>query len=155
MRPYFELRTKKPVQKAGLLILLFFGAQSFAQTYPNPYRMVENWAKLPDGRTMGAVGKVSIDPDGEHIWAVIRCDATEPERFGNECLDSDLDPILSLIRRVRWWRASEAECLSGPMAWMWIRKVMYGSQSRCMKGVYRRAIKEDTRCLNSAPGVNY
>ncbi len=65
-----------------------------AQPYPNPYRIVENWAKLPDGRTMGAVGKVTIDPDGEHIWAVIRCDATERKRFGDECLDSDLDPIL-------------------------------------------------------------
>ena len=43
---------------------------------------------------MGAVGGIDVDPDGEHIWAVIRCDATEPERFGNECLDSDLDPVL-------------------------------------------------------------
>ena len=79
---------------ASRFLLLFFGAQCFAQLYPNPYRMVEGWAKLPDGRTMGAVGKVAVDPDGEHIWAVIRCDATEPERFGDECLDSDLDPIL-------------------------------------------------------------
>ena len=27
-------------------------------------------------------------------WAVIRCDATGPEHFGNGCPDSDLDPIL-------------------------------------------------------------
>ena len=65
-----------------------------AQPYPNPYRVVENWAKLPDGRTMGAVGDVAVDPDGEHIWAIIRCDATARERFGDECLDSDLDPVL-------------------------------------------------------------
>jgi hypothetical protein len=37
-----------------------------------------------------------MDPDGEHVWAVVRCDATAPERFGNECLDSDLDPVLKL-----------------------------------------------------------
>ena len=43
---------------------------------------------------MGAVGDVTTDPDGEHIWAVVRCDATAPGRFGNECLDSDLDPVL-------------------------------------------------------------
>ena len=43
---------------------------------------------------MGAVGGVTMDPDGEHLWAVIRCDATAPNRFGNECLDSDLDPVL-------------------------------------------------------------
>ncbi len=68
--------------------------ESFAQPYPNPYRMVEGWAKLPAGRRMGAVGGVTVDPDGEHLWAVIRCDATARERFGNECLDSDLDPVV-------------------------------------------------------------
>ena len=69
-------------------------ADAFAQAYPNPYRQVDGWAKLPGGRTMGAVGGVTIDNDGRHIWAVIRCDATAPERFGNECLDSDLDSVI-------------------------------------------------------------
>lgn len=64
------------------------------QTYPNPYREVDTWAKFPDGRKMGAVGDVQVDPDGIHIWAVVRCDSAEPDRFGNECLDSDLDPIV-------------------------------------------------------------
>ena len=65
-----------------------------AQVLPNPYRQVDGWASLPGGRTMGAVGGVTMDPDGEHLWAVVRCDATAPDRFGNECLDSDLDPVL-------------------------------------------------------------
>lgn len=64
------------------------------QTYPNPYRAVDTWAKFPDGRKMGAVGDVQVDPDGVHIWAVVRCDSAERGRFGNECLDSDLDPIV-------------------------------------------------------------
>jgi hypothetical protein len=42
---------------------------------------------------MGAVGKVTMDPDGRHVWAVIRCDAPG-DQFGWECLDSDLDPII-------------------------------------------------------------
>ena len=67
---------------------------ALGQALPNKYRLVDDWAKLPAGRTMGAVGGVTIDPDGRHVWAVIRCDATAPERFGNECLDSDLDPII-------------------------------------------------------------
>lgn len=67
---------------------------AFAQPYPNPYRQVDGWAKLPGGRTMGAVGGVTMDNDGRHIWAVIRCDASAPERFGNECLDSDLDSVI-------------------------------------------------------------
>jgi DNA-binding beta-propeller fold protein YncE len=42
---------------------------------------------------MGAAGKITVDPDGRHIWAIIRCDAPA-ERFGFECLDSDLDSVL-------------------------------------------------------------
>ena len=78
----------------AVAVALLTGANALAQALPNPYRAVDDWAQLPDGRQMGAVGGVAIDPDGEHVWAVIRCDATEPERFGNECLDSDLDSVL-------------------------------------------------------------
>ena len=64
-----------------------------AQAYSNPYATVDTWASLPDGRVFGAVGDLDVDPDGIHIWAVVRCDAGA-DRFGNECLDSDLDPVL-------------------------------------------------------------
>ena len=64
--------------------------QAVAQNSRNSYAIVDGWAKLPGGREMGAVGKATIDPDGRHIWAVIRCDAGG-DRFGTECLDSDLD----------------------------------------------------------------
>ena len=86
-------RARLPLALA-VVTCLGVGAESFAQPYPNPYRMEEGWAKLPEGRKMGAVGGVTIDPDGKHVWAIVRCDATERERFGNECLDSDLDPVL-------------------------------------------------------------
>jgi len=67
----------------------------FAQGYPNPYATpMEPWAKLPASRTMGAVGDIDVDPDGEHMWAVVRCDATAPDRFGDECVDSNLDSVL-------------------------------------------------------------
>lgn len=74
---------------------LFFTALCptvLSQALPNPYRLVEDWAQLPDGREMGAVGKVTVGPTGEFIWALIRCDAG-PEIFGWECLDSDLDVV--------------------------------------------------------------
>jgi hypothetical protein len=68
------------------------------------YRMVESWAKLPDGRAMAAVGKLAMAPDGKSIWAIIRCAAPdEPApkaptklapQFGFECLTSNLDPIV-------------------------------------------------------------
>ena len=88
-----KINQKKMIQMLTALIFIPIGVNALAQALPNPYRTVDNWAKLPDGRTMGAVGGVTIDPDGDHLWAVIRCDAGA-DRFGNECLDSDLDPIL-------------------------------------------------------------
>jgi sugar lactone lactonase YvrE len=78
----------------AVVVALLTGADALAQALPNPYRAVDGWAQLPGGRQMGAVGGVAIDPDGEHVWAVVRCDANEPERFGNECLDSELDSVL-------------------------------------------------------------
>src|SRR6266545_7229568 len=65
-----------------------------AQVLPNPYRIVEGWAKLPGGRKMGAVGKVGIAPDGAHIWAIIRCEPLyDQARFGDECRDSKTDSV--------------------------------------------------------------
>ncbi len=76
------------------MLTVVLAASALAQPYPNPYRMVEGWAKLPDGRPMGAVGGVRIDPDGKHLWAVIRCETTENTRFGSECLSSNLDSVM-------------------------------------------------------------
>lgn len=53
---------------------------------PNPYRMVRDWAKLPDGRKWGSTSGVAISPDG-NIWTYDRCG-------GNSCVDSNLAPIL-------------------------------------------------------------
>src|SRR5436189_1841964 len=82
---------------AGLALVASHGVQRvlFAQVLPKPYRIVEGWAQLPMGRQMGAVGKVAIDPDGRHVWAIVRCDRLEdPARFGDECRDSKTDPII-------------------------------------------------------------
>ena len=89
------LNISKLIVNRVLLVtmLLAIGAQVLAQGLPNPYRTVPGWAKFSDGRQMGAVGDVAIDPDGKHVWAVVRCDAPRAN-FGYECVDSDLDPIL-------------------------------------------------------------
>ena len=89
---FSSCRSRLPLALAALL-LAGAVAPLAAQPYPNPYRMVEGWAKLPEGRNPGAIGGVVIDPDGKHLWAVIRCDAG-PDRFGYECLDSDLDAVV-------------------------------------------------------------
>src|SRR5688572_8139335 len=54
---------------------------------PNPYQTVENWAKLPEGRTWGSTSAVDIDRDGKSIWVAERCGA-------NTCLNSNADVIL-------------------------------------------------------------
>ena len=84
------------LEASGLVVAILLSAEvrTPAQCLPNPYRTVDGWAKLPDGRPWGAVGKLVMDPDGLHLWAIVRCSATEHKRFGNECLDSNLDPIL-------------------------------------------------------------
>jgi hypothetical protein len=39
---------------------------------PNPYRAIENWAKLPEGRTWGSTNAVDIDRDGVSVWVATR-----------------------------------------------------------------------------------
>src|SRR5579871_6600914 len=75
-----------------VIAVFAFGAGVLAQTdpapnsQPNPYRTIENWAKLPEGRTWGSTSAVDLAPDGS-IWVAERCGA-------NTCADSNLDPIL-------------------------------------------------------------
>jgi sugar lactone lactonase YvrE len=66
---------------------------------PNPYRAVENWAKMPEGRTWGSTSAVDIDPDGTSVWVGERCGAFAPPsqmRPGVPfaCDGSTLAPIL-------------------------------------------------------------
>ena len=62
-------------------------AQADPNSAPNPYRTVENWAKLPEGRSWGQVISADIDRDGKSIWVVERCG-------GTSCAKSDLAPVL-------------------------------------------------------------
>src|SRR5215813_578156 len=54
---------------------------------PNPYRTVEGWAKMPEGRTWGSTSAVEIAPDGKSIWVAERCGA-------NSCAGSSLPVVL-------------------------------------------------------------
>ena len=76
------------------LVASLDGGAVRAQVLPNPYRIVDGWAQLPNGRPMGAVGKAAIDRDGRHIWAVVGASAlADPARFGDECRDSKTDSV--------------------------------------------------------------
>ena len=84
---------RTPLAALAVLATLGFAASALGQALPNPYRLVDGWAKLPGGREIGAVGDVDIDVDGRHVWAILRCDAGG-DQFGYECLDSDLDVVV-------------------------------------------------------------
>ncbi|PYQ39994.1 MAG: hypothetical protein DMF77_19735 [Acidobacteria bacterium] len=58
-----------------------------ANSQANPYRTVEGWAKMPEGRTWGATSAVDVAPDGRSIWVGERCGA-------NTCAGSSLPAIL-------------------------------------------------------------
>ncbi len=64
---------------------------------------------------MGAVGDVDIDPDGEHIWVIVRCDGADTDQGGYECLNSDLDPVLKFDQAGNVVESFGGVCLSGPM----------------------------------------
>src|ERR1700683_5023978 len=68
----------------GLALLAAFamaGDKSYAQgapdpnAAPNPYRLDEGWAKLPQGRNWGATFGISVDrSDGRSMWGFDRCE---------------------------------------------------------------------------------
>ncbi|HML16181.1 MAG TPA: peptidyl-alpha-hydroxyglycine alpha-amidating lyase family protein [Bryobacteraceae bacterium] len=72
-------------RRTGLLLSILAAAIS-ANAQPDPYRLVEHWFQLPDGRAMGSTNAIDIDSKG-HIWVFERCGA------GN-CVGKTVDPIL-------------------------------------------------------------
>jgi sugar lactone lactonase YvrE len=74
-----------------LIATIVFTSALFAQpdakpnSQPNPYRTIEHWYQLPEGRTMGSTSGVAVDSKG-HIWVAERCGV-------NSCRDSQLAPV--------------------------------------------------------------
>ena len=61
---------------------------------PNPYKTVEQFFKMPDGRTWGSTSAVEVDKDGRSIWVAERCGA-------NTCLDratGQMSPLPSILK---------------------------------------------------------
>ena len=74
--------------------IMMFGGWLHAQdkpdpnAAPNPYRMLDKWAQLPEGRQWGAPIGVEVDHrDGKSIWVFDRCGE-------NSCTGSNLAPIM-------------------------------------------------------------
>src|SRR5437867_70370 len=69
-----------------MAIMLVIALSGTARAQSNPYHRVEDWAKLPAGRTFGAVIAVDVDRQG-NVWAFDRCG-------GDTCGGSNMAPIL-------------------------------------------------------------
>jgi DNA-binding beta-propeller fold protein YncE len=102
-KPWKTLMTRKLATAA--FALLAFSSFAYPQTtaptnsLPNPYRTIENWGDLPDGRKWGSTSAVAVDPDGTSVWVAERCGETRPPNQitpGNPfaCAESTLDPIM-------------------------------------------------------------
>src|SRR2546423_1573812 len=58
----------------ALVLVMFIGASAAQQpATPNPYKSVENWAKLPPGIQWGQVSGVEFDSHG-NLWVIHRTD---------------------------------------------------------------------------------
>jgi sugar lactone lactonase YvrE len=88
---------------AGAVLALAGGA-AWTQTapinsLPNPYRSIENWARMPPGRVWGSTSGVDIDRDGRSVWVAERCGTFSPPSLMKPgvpfaCDGSPLAPIL-------------------------------------------------------------
>jgi streptogramin lyase len=74
-------------RRIGLTLAGLLTAVVAVTAQPNPYKTIEGWAKMPEGRTWGSTSAVEIAPDGRSIWVAERCGA-------NDCVESPLDPVL-------------------------------------------------------------
>jgi DNA-binding beta-propeller fold protein YncE len=88
-------RAPEKYKLIALFLSLFLTARAFAQSapesLPDPYQQgIENWAKLPDGRTWGSAAGISVDSKG-NIWVFERCGV-------NSCAGRTEDPILEFDR---------------------------------------------------------
>jgi sugar lactone lactonase YvrE len=86
----------KLIRPALMVVLVVAGSGVYAQPAdvptndaPNPYRTIEGWGQLPEGRKWGSTSSVDIDKDGKSIWVAERCGA-------NSCLDRKTGEILNV-----------------------------------------------------------
>ena len=87
--------------------------QAQPNSQPNPYRTVEQWFRLPEGRKMGSTSAVWVAPSG-HIWVAERCGA-------NSCSNSDLAPVLEFDTSGKLLSSFGAKMFAFPHG-IWIEK---------------------------------
>jgi hypothetical protein len=75
-----RLRTNQLFTLALVALIAAAASSAYDQTgptnsLPNPYRTIEGWAKMPEGRIWGSTSAVDVDRDGTSVWVAERCGA--------------------------------------------------------------------------------
>ena len=65
----------RPADRAGFVATVVTAATVLLTAQDNPYRTVEGWARMPEGRAWGSTSAVDVDRDGKSIWVAERCGA--------------------------------------------------------------------------------
>jgi DNA-binding beta-propeller fold protein YncE len=95
------------------LVIPTSGSTEFAQDMvqptndaPNPYQTIENYFKMPEGRTWGSTSAVAIDKDGKSIWVAERCGMGDNGRAHNSCIEDPTTGKMSPLPVVMKFDAS-------------------------------------------------
>jgi streptogramin lyase len=82
----YARRTRFVLTGCIAAVIALSAASNDPNSQPNPYRTIDHWGKLPNGRTWGSTAGIDIDSH-DHVWVAERCGA-------NSCAGSKLDPVL-------------------------------------------------------------
>jgi streptogramin lyase len=119
--PHARKAVKVALAAAVVVLLAWAGAGLLAQAanpqpindLPNPFKTIENWAQLPDGRK-GAIAAVAVDRDGKSIWVLERCGQNSCVADPATGKMSDLNPIMLFDSTGKLVRSFGAGMFSGP-----------------------------------------
>jgi sugar lactone lactonase YvrE len=84
----------RTIAGTSFIAAVALAASTLLSAQVNPYRTVEGWAKLAEGRVWGSTSAVDIDRDGRSIWVAERCGA-------NSCLNrttGEMSPLPTILK---------------------------------------------------------
>lgn len=82
------IRIRSVATAASCILAVVVSCAAHAENMaPNPYRTIDDWGDLPEGREWGSTSAIYPTNDGKHMWVAERCGA-------NVCVGSDVDPVL-------------------------------------------------------------
>ncbi len=107
---HFGKRTRVLAAAATTALLIFggwAGAQPGSGATGTAYRLVPEFFKPPEGRSIGSTAGITVDVDGRSIWVFDRCAA-------NDCVGSHVAPISKFDSSGNWLSSFGAGLFNRP-----------------------------------------